>query len=248
MGSFIRYKKEKIQQVFKTLGSNHTEERFIAAFKSIFPADWQRIQDQWLYEEQRTPLGKKHPMPHPDVYMKEMYRNHQPKQEAKMANHRIFFSFEYNKDAWRAAQIRNTCLGSSSVVATDRDWEEIRVKSDSAVKAWIDERIAMCDCVVVLIGTTTASRKWVLYEIEKACELNKGIVGIYIHKIRNIVGDRTGKGKNPFEFALTHKGEKLSDYVVCYDSPRLSSEAVCDDIAGRLEELVENAMKDKVKM
>ncbi len=79
MGSFIRYKKEKIKQVFQTPGSEHTEESFINTFKSLYPADWQRIQEeQWLYEEQCTPLGKRHPMPHPDVYMKEMYRNHKP--------------------------------------------------------------------------------------------------------------------------------------------------------------------------
>lgn len=159
----------------------------------------------------------------------------------------MFFSFEYNKDAWRAAQIRNICLGSYDVVTTDRDWEEVRVKSAAAIKEWIDERIAQCDCVVVLIGTTTAYRKWVLYEIEKACELNKGIVGIYVHKIRNIVGDRTGKGKNPFEEVLTGSGEKLSEYVVCYDSRRLSSEGVCEDIAGKLEELVAGAMKNITK-
>lgn len=162
-----------------------------------------------------------------------------------MAKRQVFFSFEYSKDAWRAAQIRNICLGSYYVVTTDRDWEEVRIKSVDAIKEWIDERIAKCDCVVVLIGTTTAYRKWVLYEIEKACELNKGIVGIYVHKIRNIVGDRTGKGKNPFEEVLTDKGEKLSDYVVCYDSPRLSSEGVCEDIAEKLGELVERAVKDK---
>lgn len=80
MGAFIKYKKEKVQQVFQKLGANHTEESFISTFKSMFPADWKRIQDLWLYEEECTPPGKKHPMPHPDVYMKEMYRNHKPKQ------------------------------------------------------------------------------------------------------------------------------------------------------------------------
>lgn len=150
-----------------------------------------------------------------------------------------------NKDAWRAAQIRHVCKGSIDVITTDCDWEEVRVKADSAIKEWIDKQIALCDCVVVLIGTTTAYRKWVLYEIEKACELNKGIVGIYVHKIRNVVGDRTGVGKNPFEYVLMDNGEKLSDYVVCYDSPRLSGEGVCEDIAEHMEELVENAVRNK---
>ena len=77
--SFIRHKKEKIKKVFEILGSDCTEENFISTFKSIYPDDWQKVQDVWLYEEQCTPPGKRHPMPHPDVYMKEMYRNHKPK-------------------------------------------------------------------------------------------------------------------------------------------------------------------------
>lgn len=162
-----------------------------------------------------------------------------------MSKQKVFFSFEYNKDAWRAAQIRNVCKGSIDVLATDCDWEKVRVKSDNAIKEWIDGQIALSTCVVVLIGATTAYRKWVLYEIEKAYELHKGLVGIYVHKIRNVVGDRTGKGKNPFECVLTRDGEKLSDYVVCYDSPRLSSEGVCEDVAERMEALVDNAVREK---
>ena len=77
--SFIRHKKEKIKKVFEILGSDCTEENFISTFKSVYPDDWQKVQDVWLYEEQCTPLGKRHPMPHPDVYMKEMYRNHKPR-------------------------------------------------------------------------------------------------------------------------------------------------------------------------
>ena len=78
MGSFIKHKKDKIKQVFQTLGSSHTEEGFINTFKKIYPEDWQKIQDTWIHEEQCTPPGKKHPMQHPDVYMQEMYRNHKP--------------------------------------------------------------------------------------------------------------------------------------------------------------------------
>ena len=78
MGSFIKYKKKKIDHVFRVLGDKHTEKTFINMFKEVYPSDWQQIQDRWLYEEQNTPNGKKHPMQHPDVYMKEMYRNHKP--------------------------------------------------------------------------------------------------------------------------------------------------------------------------
>ena len=79
MGCFIKYKREKIKQVFQVLGFGHTEESFINTFKRLYPEDWQKIQDIWLYEEHCTPPGKKHPMQHPDVHMKEMYRNHKPR-------------------------------------------------------------------------------------------------------------------------------------------------------------------------
>ena len=161
-----------------------------------------------------------------------------------MTSHRVFFSFEYNKDYWRAEQIRNLCKVSDDFVIPDSGWKEVRVKTNAAIKEWIDEQIAMCDCVMVLIGSTTATRKWVLYEIEKAYELNKGLVGIYVNKITDRVGYQTGKGKNPFEFVFMHTGEKLSDHVVCYDSPSLGSQSVCKDIAEKLDELVEKAMKN----
>lgn len=79
MGSFIKFKKEKIKHIFRILGSNHTEESFINTFKSLYPDDWQKVKDLWFYEERCTPPGKKHPMPNPDTYMKEMYRNHRPR-------------------------------------------------------------------------------------------------------------------------------------------------------------------------
>ena len=41
----------------------------------------------------------------------------------------------------------------------------------------------MRSCVIVLIGTETASRKWVQYEIKEAWKRGKGIVGIYINYI-----------------------------------------------------------------
>ena len=127
----------------------------------------------------------------------------------------------------------------------DQAWEKVRVNTNEAIKQWIDEQIALCDCVVVLIGATTATRKWVLYEIEKAYELNKGLVGIYVNKKTDWVGYQTGKGRSPFDFVFTHDGKPLSESVVCYDSPHLSSKAVCDDIVEKLDGLIESAVKDR---
>lgn len=99
----------------------------------------------------------------------------------------VFFSFEYNKDVWRASQIRKMNVVSKSSTFSDNDWETVKSKSEASIKKWINEQMAMRSCIVVLIGKTTSTRKWVKYEIEKAYELKKGIVGIYIHGLKKEV-------------------------------------------------------------
>lgn len=77
MGSFISWKKRKVDTVVRSLhgqGLAITEDTFISSFKQLYPEDWQLIQDKWQQEEVSA-LGKGHPMPQPDVYLREMFRN-----------------------------------------------------------------------------------------------------------------------------------------------------------------------------
>lgn len=60
----------------------------------------------------------------------------------------------------------------------------------------------MRSCLVVLVGKETSERKWVKYEIEKAMELNKGIVGIRINKLKDCSGKQDSEGSNPFIISL----------------------------------------------
>ena len=162
-----------------------------------------------------------------------------------MAKRQVFFSFEYSKDVWRAAQVRNMGKVSNDSTFSDNDWEEVKSKSDIAIKKWIDDQMAKRSCIVVLIGKTTSSRKWVKYEIEKAYELNKGIVGIYIHKLKDKEGNQIDQGANPFYTVYTNSGERLSKYVRCFDSTYISSQYVYDDIKGHIEDLIEEAISNK---
>lgn len=157
----------------------------------------------------------------------------------------VFFSFEYNKDVWRASQIRKMNVVSKSSTFSDNDWGTVKSKSEASIKKWINEQMAMRSCIVVLIGKTTSTRKWVKYEIEKAYELKKGIVGIYIHGLKNENGDQTEKGSNPFYNVFTNNGERLSKYVTCYDPPYKSSKFVYDDISNNIDDLIENAIENK---
>ena len=103
----------------------------------------------------------------------------------------------------------------------------------------------MRSCLVVLIGETTSTRKWVKYEIQRAYELNKGIAGIYIHGLRDKDGEQTEKGANPFYQIYTSNNERLSKYVECYDPPHSFSRNVYDDIQENIENLIENAITNK---
>lgn len=84
-----------------------------------------------------------------------------------MAKRQVMFSFEYNKDNRRAGQVRNMGVVSSNSTFSDNGWEEVKEKTDVKIKAWIDSQLTMRSCLVVLVGATTSSRKWVKYEIER---------------------------------------------------------------------------------
>lgn len=162
-----------------------------------------------------------------------------------MSKRQVFFSFEYKKDVWRAGQVRNMGKVSNDSTFSDNDWEEVKEKSDAAIKKWINEQMNMRSCIVVLVGATTSSRKWVKYEIEKAYELNKGIVGIYVHNLKDKNGNQTTKGSNPFYNVFTNDGHRLSNYVTCFDSDYKSSEYVYHDIDDHIEDLIEDAIANK---
>ncbi|MBR6666441.1 MAG: TIR domain-containing protein [Lachnospiraceae bacterium] len=122
------------------------------------------------------------------------------------------------------------------------DWEEVRYKSDTKIKEWIDAQMAKRSCVVVLIGSETSSRKWVKYEIEKAYELEKGIVGVYIHNLKDSNGNQSSQGANPF-YGLSNKdGHRLSNYIECYNPPHSTSTFVYDDIKENLSGYIERAI------
>ena len=84
-----------------------------------------------------------------------------------MVKRQVFFSFHYSRDAWRASQVRNMGKVADSSTFSDNDWEEVRYKTDTKIKEWIDNQLALRSCLVVLVGAKTSERKWVKYEIEK---------------------------------------------------------------------------------
>lgn len=162
-----------------------------------------------------------------------------------MAKRQVFFSFHYGKDNWRAGMVRNMGKVDDSSMFSDNDWETVKKKSDPEIKKWINDQMQMRSCLVVLIGAETSGRKWITYEIEKAYELQKGILGIYVHNLEDKNGNQTSKGNNPFYNIFTSKGQRLSNFVVAFDSSYFTSKNVYNDIKDHIEDLIEDAISVK---
>ncbi|HMM37160.1 MAG TPA: TIR domain-containing protein [Desulfovibrio sp.] len=157
-----------------------------------------------------------------------------------MAKRQIFYSFHFDNDVMRVQQIRNIGALEGNEPVSSNDWEEVKKKGDTAIKKWIDDNMNYRSCVVVLVGSETANRPLVRYEIEKAWNDKKGLLGIYIH---NLKCPRTGtcdKGSNPFDTFSFKDGRKLSSVVKCYDP---SSRDAYGEISRNLEDWVEDAIK-----
>lgn len=155
---------------------------------------------------------------------------------------KAFYSFHYVSDNWRASQVRNMGVVDGNKPATDNEWEEVKKGGDTAIQEWIDDQLNGKSVAVVLIGSKTAGRKWINYEIKKAWGEGKGVLGIYVHNLKNSDGDQATKGNNPFdEFKIGDKS--LSSIVKAYDPPYSTSTNVYDHIKGNLADWIEKAIE-----
>lgn len=156
----------------------------------------------------------------------------------------IFYSFHYKPDCWRASMIRNIGAIEGNKPAPDNDWETIIKNGDEAIKKWICEQMKYRSCTVVLAGNKTANRKWINHEIVKSWDNGMGVVGIYIHGIKNSQGYISNKGSNPFDY-ITHGDtkNKLSTIVKCYNPVGSNSKERYDWISRNISAIVEEAIK-----
>jgi len=105
---------------------------------------------------------------------------------------RVFFSFEYNHDVWRANVVRNSWVTQGKEAAGFLDaaeLEQVKAGGDWAIKKWIREQLHNTSVTVVLVGSHTCKSVYVKYEIAQSIERGNGILGIDISEIR----DRYGK-------------------------------------------------------
>lgn len=156
---------------------------------------------------------------------------------------KIFYSFRFGDDVMRVQQIRNIGTIEDNKPVTPNKWEEIKRGGKTAIQNWIDNNIARAECVVVLIGENTNQSKWVDYEIRKAWDDGKGLVGIYIHNLKDPRYGTSNKGKNPFEEIGLNNGKILSDYVSVYNPDA----DTYNWIAKYIDQIVEKGIASKRK-
>ena len=134
---------------------------------------------------------------------------------------KVFFSFHYKPDNWRASQVRNAGMVEGNASVSDNDWETITSGGDAAIQRWIDGQLYGKSCAVVLIGTATAGRKWINYEIEAAWNSGKGLVGIHIHCALAAKPSRLSRSwpvtsftVNPSRFSCANDAPKLIESFI----------------------------------
>jgi len=131
-----------------------------------------------------------------------------------------FFSFHYERDAWRAGQVRNCDL-----LATEDEhgfidaveWEKIEREGDASIKRWIQSQLEGTAVTVVLIGAETAEREWVRYEILESWNRGNGVVGVRIQNVKDVKSQTDSYGPNPFDRFKLPDASLLSSVCKVYD-------------------------------
>ena len=134
----------------------------------------------------------------------------------------IYLSFDQHNDLSRAKRIRKTWIykGGTARDLQPRGWltkrfqrqqplpgprriQSIDKPADTRItnhtRNRISHNIACSQATVVLIGAQTANNDAVVHSIIRAHQLEKPMIGITVHKIKDSAGRTTKPGTNPFD-------------------------------------------------
>ena len=115
---------------------------------------------------------------------------------------RVFFSFHY-EDIWRVNQVRNSWVvsrdGETAGFIDKADFETVERQGRKAIESWIDRQLNGTSTTIVLIGSETANRPYVQYEILQSYQRGNGLLGINLHNMKDVNGQtQWSPGPNPF--------------------------------------------------
>ncbi len=130
---------------------------------------------------------------------------------------KVYFSFHYEGDVWRANQVRN-----SWVTKPDREsagfhdvaeFEAVKKQGPDAIKRWIDKNLEGTSVTAVLVGEETCNREYVKYEVQKSIEKGNRIILIKIHDLKDQNGQTCREGDLDFGDDIDVSDCPVYDYV-----------------------------------
>ncbi len=160
---------------------------------------------------------------------------------------KVFYSFHYDQDSWRAATVRGIGVVEGNEPVSSNEWEAVQRGGDEAIKRWIAGQLDGRSCTVVLIGSQTANRPWVNHEIITSWNGNKGVVGIHIHNLLDRFRQTSQKGANPFASITLGQYSKLSSVAKLYDPAGYDSKGVYASITSNLSAWIEEAVSIRAR-
>jgi hypothetical protein len=152
-----------------------------------------------------------------------------------------FVSFHYKRDNWRVQKVLQMGAIEGQPIVSAQEWEGVKRQGDKAIENWIEKQMKGKGAVVVLVGAQTASRRWVKYEIAKAWNEKRPVVGIRIHGLADRDDATDYAGENPFAKVTLQGGGTVADYVTLHDPSGRDSKAVYASIKANIENWVANA-------
>ena len=136
---------------------------------------------------------------------------------------KVFFSFHYDRDVRRVVQVRNAWVvrpeGDAQPFYDKAEFEEVKRRA-GGIEKWIEEQLKGTSVTVVLFGAETYDREWVRHEIKRSYELQKGILAIDIHSVKDPQLGTDKQGRNPLDYWTVKRNGKdvpMSKIYKTYD-------------------------------
>lgn len=151
----------------------------------------------------------------------------------------VFYSFHFDNDVFRVQQVRNMGALDGNPPVTANEWESIKRQGTTAVQNWIQNNMSHKKCVIVLIGSKTYERPWVQYEIKKAWNDGRGVLGVYVHNLNCPRNGTCTQGTNPFQ-QFKVGTTNMANIVPCYNP---ASTDAYNTIKNNIDSWVEEAIR-----
>jgi len=116
---------------------------------------------------------------------------------------RTFFSFHFQPDNQRAEVVQQSWVTKgdrqSAGFFDGSAFETKKRTSEDALKDFLTEQLKGTSVTCVLVGSQTAFRPWVRYELVRSFHRGNGLLAVRVHSIRDWNSQPAAEGLNPFD-------------------------------------------------